>query len=84
MLMVMPKIIVAIPFSFTLFIMLRKSNGAARISSIMDATLLVDGQIRQKNAGQFWWLYFNEVPKGEKRFRDHHFMCRSRVGDQSK
>ena len=41
MLLVMPKIIVAIPFFEMLFIMLNKSNYAERIASIMDAALFV-------------------------------------------
>ena len=40
MLMVMPEIVVAIPFKFMLFIMLKKSNCAERIASVMDATLV--------------------------------------------
>ena len=43
MLMVMPEIVVAIPFKFMLFIMLKKSNCAERIASIVDATLNLGG-----------------------------------------
>ena len=40
MLMVIPKNMVAIPFNFMIFIMLKKSKYSEIIASIMDATLL--------------------------------------------